>query len=244
ERREELCLADLASTELKLREGQASDILDALRQQLKVNAMLQIDHEENIWGTRAGNRSMKAINEAKRLKRLWVSEYLAVRSAMLALGLGKQSPFKDLTSDGMYRRKILGATVLGTGTKPDGWIWSMGRVSTSTVSSDLDEDDRVHWFRARASRDRCQEEVLILEEDIRRYVRACVRLAQAWDQVAASKQLSNEPGASAYASRTSDLYRALASKARMNFAEAGGTWSANEDAKVTGVQVTDEPPPQ
>ncbi len=49
---------------MSLREGQAFDILDELRQQIKVNAMLQIDKEENVWGTRASTRSFKAINEA------------------------------------------------------------------------------------------------------------------------------------------------------------------------------------
>ncbi len=36
--------------EMSLREGQAFDILDELRQQLKVNSMLQLDREENVWG--------------------------------------------------------------------------------------------------------------------------------------------------------------------------------------------------
>ncbi len=55
----DLCLMELASVEMSLREGQEFDILDELRQQIKINAMLQIDKQENVWGTRAITCSFK-----------------------------------------------------------------------------------------------------------------------------------------------------------------------------------------
>lgn len=72
-----------------------------------------------------------------------------------------------------------------------------------------------------------------MEEDLRRYVRACVKLRQAWDNVAQSKMDVGQLGASAYASRTADLYCTLASKARANFVKQGGKWSSKEDFEVS-----------
>ncbi len=137
--RTDLCLTELASVEMSLREGQAFDILDELRQQIKVNAMLQIDKEENVWGTRASTRSFKAINEAHRLKRHWMSEYRAVRDAMVSLGLDKDSCFKELTDKDLYPQINHCCTYTWHGTKPDGWIWAMGKGSGSKGIELLDE---------------------------------------------------------------------------------------------------------
>ncbi|KLO06221.1 hypothetical protein SCHPADRAFT_946269 [Schizopora paradoxa] len=239
--REELHLSTLASIEKSLREGQAHDVLEELRQQLKVNAMLQIDMEETVWGTRARNRSQKAINEARRLKQHWVSEYDAVRRALVSLGLEEESDLKKLTDKDLYRNTTKEPHELGTGTKPDGWIWTIGKGVGTKVDTKLDEDDRVHWFRVRASRDRCKEEVQILSEDIRRYIRACVKLQQAWTKIATVKLDAARFGAAAYASRTAELYSTLASRARLNFAEVGGSWSSSEEYEVTLLQTSAAP---
>ncbi|KLO05566.1 hypothetical protein SCHPADRAFT_946616 [Schizopora paradoxa] len=240
EERKELKLNDLAEMELELRKGQASEVLNELRQQCKVNAMLQLDNEENDRGTRANTRSHKARNEAHRLKQHWILEYKSIRASMVSLGLDKKSYFKDLNESDCYRQRTDKPHVLNTGTKKDGWIWSIGSDSDSKPVGKLDEDDRVHWFRARAARDRCREEVLIAEEDFRRYVRACVKLEQAWERVAVDKRAIEQYGASAYASRNADIYRKLAVRARGLFKIEGGTWSAKESFEVSLIPPSDE----
>lgn len=139
EKRNELRITELGSMEMSLREGQAFDILEELRQQLKINLMLQIEKQETVWGTRAGNRSLKAINEAHRLKRNWMAEYDAVRNAMLSLGLDENSQFKVLTDKDLYRNTTASFHALGSGTKPDGWIWTIGKGSGPKTNGKLDE---------------------------------------------------------------------------------------------------------
>lgn len=151
-KREELNLTELAGIEMSLREGQAYDLLDELRQQLKINTMLQIDKQETVWGTRAGNRSLKAINEAHRLKRYWMSEYKAVREAMIALGLDiTTSHFKILTEKDLYRNSTVVAHTLGSGTKPDGWVWTIGKGSGSKTNGKLDEGEIYFAYSRRSS---------------------------------------------------------------------------------------------
>ncbi len=68
-----------------------------------------------------------------------MSEYRAVRDAMVSLGLDKDSCFKELTDKDLYRKSTIAAHTLGTGTKPDGWIWAMGKGSGSKGIELLDE---------------------------------------------------------------------------------------------------------
>ncbi len=71
-----------------------------------------------------------------------MSEYRAVRDAMVSLGLDEDSHFKELLDKDLYRKNTIAAHTLGTGTKPDGWIWVIGKGSGSKGNERLDEGEK------------------------------------------------------------------------------------------------------
>lgn len=101
-------------------------------------------------------------------------------------------------------------------------------------------DDRVQWFRARAVRDRYKEEIAIVKEEHRRFVRSCVALNSAWLAIAQEPahecdELPNIPtsmGTAAYARRTALMFFQLGFEVAESFHLAGGTWSENETQAV------------
>lgn len=123
-------IEDFADIERRLREGEAYDVLELLRQQLNRNNVLQVDRQENSRGTRENTRSYRVLVEAKRLKDHWVSEYKRVRCAMISLGLDTNdttTPFKPLREEDLWRNSTHVPHQLSTGYKRDGWIWRVGQ---------------------------------------------------------------------------------------------------------------------
>ena len=70
-------------------------------------------------------------------------------------------------------------------------------------------DSRVKWFRARADRDRWQEDVEILEEELKRIQRGFTAYSDLWTQVASQES----EGKAAYAYRKAAMYRVMAANA-------------------------------
>ncbi len=124
--RERLALVGLATLELSIREGEAYDVLEELRQQLKKNSVLRLDKQRNYRGTHANTRFQRVFSEARRLKNHWVGEYERVRMALLSLGLpDNDDTFKPLTEADSWRRSTM-EPCIGEGMRQDGWIWRVG----------------------------------------------------------------------------------------------------------------------
>ena len=69
--------------------------------------------------------------------------------------------------------------------------------------------DRVKWFRDRADRDRCREEVQILEAEFDRTIISHQRMAEVWCQLAGE---ASGPGSTAYAHKKAKMYHGLANQ--------------------------------
>lgn len=78
----------------------------------------------------------------------------------------------------------------------------------------------------RASMERWEEEVCIVEEEFRRYVRGCSALKMAWMHMA---EEADRPGNRAFAIRTAALYDGMAQSAKKQICKAHIPWAANED---------------
>jgi hypothetical protein len=68
--------------------------------------------------------------------------------------------------------------------------------------------DRVKWFRARAIRDRAQEEKETLEEEFQRSAESFEKMSKVWMELAARNR--GNMGAAAYASKQSVMYHKFA----------------------------------
>lgn len=134
--RDAFCLNELAEVERSLREGEAYDVLEELRQQLKFNCAVQLDKQQNHRGTHANTRFQRVFSEARRLKDYWMNEYGRVRDALLSLGLSdKDETFMRLTEADTWRRSTL-EPVLGEAMRQDGWIWRVG-VGKDSIGNEI-----------------------------------------------------------------------------------------------------------
>ncbi|KAJ6459377.1 hypothetical protein C8R47DRAFT_1081340 [Mycena vitilis] len=72
---------------------------------------------------------------------------------------------------------------VGEGRRSLSWIWYSGPVTQTDVTADgtLHEDIRVEWAKARARADRWQEELILLEEEMRRVLEFCSWKARWWE---------------------------------------------------------------
>lgn len=93
----------------------------------------------------------------------------------------------------------------------------------------------MRWFRARADMQRWVEEVEILEEEFRRFIRGCEKMSSVWDSLAGTLPVKygirlNSPngaptsGYRVYALQKASMYQRMASDARHRFDIAGGQW--------------------
>lgn len=86
-------------------------------------------------------------------------------------------------------------------------------------------DDRVQWFRMRAARNRWQEEIELVDEELRRLIRSFISMGRAWSMVhRAEKSVAN----ASYAARKNKEYVTLASSAIESLKRLGVSWSSQE----------------
>ena len=73
---------------------------------------------------------------------------------------------------------------------------------------------RVHWLRARAQKNRWQEELLLLKHEMEWTTRYFLHRSQEW---ASRSEIGTRPGPKAYAARQSSQWRRLACDAERIF---------------------------
>lgn len=83
---------------------------------------------------------------------------------------------------------------------------------------------RVHWLKARARRDRCQEEVAIVRREMDSVCRAFHHWENEWQERARTSAVVDpdalHAGQAAYACRLSHMWSVMAKDAQLRFKEA------------------------
>ncbi|KAJ7432065.1 hypothetical protein B0H11DRAFT_2165471 [Mycena galericulata] len=69
----------------------------------------------------------------------------------------------------------------GEGRRTLSWIWYTGVAGEAAVEGTLHNDIRIEWTKARARADRWREELILLEEEMRRVLAFCAWKASWWD---------------------------------------------------------------
>jgi hypothetical protein len=172
-------LKEICALERRLREPQADDALAEVRRQRRVIQGLWLFKRLNISGT--GNRpNTRMITLYKRFNKKTERAAEKYRSAWRALsvldpGGSWSTRFKEL------KKEHIG----GPGKDPEdasnsryepSWIWLVPRVvDPSNAETTIGEDEfketmRVEWSKARARMRRWSEELLILQEEMRRVI--------------------------------------------------------------------------
>ena len=180
--RDSLCLEGIVTIERELRFGQLDDALNELRRARRIRRGLVTFHKVQLTGEgqKTQTRSRAVMHTIQERINRAVRRYRVARDALLQLdpsgtwqelypalndcdnrGPGKE-PEEVATSDGRYIPS---------------WIWlsnpnaTAGDPTQSTISPDeVNEDMRVEWAQCIARASRWEEEVVLLQEEMRRVV--------------------------------------------------------------------------
>ncbi|KAG1730911.1 hypothetical protein EDB19DRAFT_1831884 [Suillus lakei] len=153
ERCKQLGAVDLVRQEITLREGQANNMLHAIRVHLADKAVL---FRTTVRPAKSQARSTWAW--AQLLEKYWVLEKSDLK-ATLAVA--------DLNARGQRNSTLP-------------WFWSLD-VQGDSVSNDwMNEFYRVHWLQTKALWDRWEEEFLLLEHEMRWTINFLVHRSRTW----------------------------------------------------------------
>ncbi|KAJ7484897.1 hypothetical protein B0H11DRAFT_2157487 [Mycena galericulata] len=187
------CVKGLAEMEAKMRAAQCGDALGVLRGRLHAKRHLISFRNDNLTGQNTTTKARSLISEVGDRVTLTAQKYRKGREALIALKGETHAPhFKELKDDDIRldgdngesdtaAKKKLAMISAGRGARAPrnapgqskrlmSWIWTTN-VSSGDEEKDLHDSVRVEWARAKARKKRWVEEVLLLEEEMRRTLR-------------------------------------------------------------------------
>ncbi|KAJ7626008.1 hypothetical protein FB45DRAFT_1030326 [Roridomyces roridus] len=225
------CRKGLAMMEARLREGQCADALKDLRARLHAQRFLITWRNTNAVGQKGSTRSATLIGRVgDRVARV-AAKYRQARTALIALkGEGYAPQYKDLCqedmsvgieeeSDAASWKKLSWLGAKKSRNEPSelkkgfSWIWTVAGGLQEEDEAALHDSVRVEWCKARARRDRWEEEVQLLREEMRRTMRMLRYLQQKWGEELDMRQgtgVEVAAGARAYGQRQIAIYQGIA----------------------------------
>ena len=138
-RREGLGLTSLAAMEYQLREGQAYDALEDVREKIKIfNANLGFK-KANVFGQRANTRAQHFLSQLTADKVSGAEKYCIARRALIRLGLSESdASLQELHDDQLYGKDASKPAGLGDSKREDPWFWTVGKPSGLTPKEQTD----------------------------------------------------------------------------------------------------------
>ncbi|KAI6018405.1 hypothetical protein EDC04DRAFT_2902121 [Pisolithus marmoratus] len=203
----ELVLHDLLKEERELRIGQANDCLDQLRTDLGNKAM-------------EGTRSKKEIQKVVARVNKHVRSYQRARQAILQLDpdVNIEERYQEIQPEDLaVSKEVTEENRFGQGTSKLAWFWVMDgdeRQLNVEAGGLMAEFYQINWLKARARRDRWQEEVLLVRHEMLWTSLWFKHHKNIWEKRALQ---STEPGREAYANKQIGLWSDFDKKARMMF---------------------------
>ncbi|KAJ7029929.1 hypothetical protein C8F04DRAFT_1211870 [Mycena alexandri] len=208
--REEICIAGLVEEEERLREAQAVEGLHDLRRQLRTRTCAHQFKRKQTDGQWAYTKSQALQSGIEARVKAVASQYNRARAALLGLrGPGEwEEKFKVLKQSdirGMNERTLneeekeeerraralaglpRDGEETGEGKRQLSWLWYTGATGDTTEDGRLHDDIRIEWTKARARADRWREEVILLEEEMRRVLEFCKWKAKWWEERTAGR---------------------------------------------------------
>ncbi|KAJ6490424.1 hypothetical protein C8R47DRAFT_977475, partial [Mycena vitilis] len=198
--RESGCKEGLVEKEARIREGQCCDALKKLRSHLHTKKHLLGFRDENAAGQRASTRSQTLIGRVGERVEVAAGKYRTARKALIDLrGEGAASAYRKLRKadielhdergPDVKARRRLGAIgskwrrqgiSLASKDKTLSWIWTEGG-GPGEDEEQLHDCVRVEWSKAKARKDRWEEEVALIREEMKRVLRFLRWRAMWWE---------------------------------------------------------------
>ncbi|KAJ7708001.1 hypothetical protein B0H16DRAFT_1746369 [Mycena metata] len=230
---EDGCRPGLPAMEGKLREGQCCDSLRVLRSRLHAKRHLLNYRDESVVGQRAATRAYTLIERIGEQVGAVSGKYRRARTALIALrGRAVCEGFCELKAsdiqldeerevDARARKRLseIGSRprrkgpALSSKDKVFLWIWTAGGGPGEDEAAL--HDFRVEWSKAKARKERWEEEVALLREEMKRVLRFLCWRAVWWESKHSScTQVSRElaSGLKAYAAHQASLHREITRK--------------------------------
>ena len=243
-------IIELAKLELKLWEGVAYDIISSLKEEIKYKKCFLNEKQRSLKGVRQNTRSNQALERLQKVIERTRNQYNFVREHLIRLGLPEDDkrfqPIgkKDLWMMNINTPRNRRGTARGSHDvepKIEPWYWRTTwnseasseekswsieglyslAFSCSARPDHISTADRVRWHRQRAERDRHEEEVEILKEELRRVMRTHKKFYDLWlCHVVEQPSSRLEMGRNAYAMRTAAMHESLRAHAENMYAIA------------------------
>ncbi|KAJ7733221.1 hypothetical protein DFH07DRAFT_780665 [Mycena maculata] len=232
--REEGCQKGLAAMEAKLREGQCWDALIQMRSRLHAKRHLITYWDTAVAGQHAATRAYTLIERVGERVDALATKYWRAREALIALqGRAACGHLKELKAgdiqldeerevDARVRRKLgeIGSKSsrrqgggLSSKEKMFSWIWTEGG-GPGRDEEELHDSVRVEWSKAKARKERWEEEVELLREEMKRVLRFLRWRTMWWEIRRATRREGVTPellaGLQAYAARQAAIHREIA----------------------------------
>jgi hypothetical protein len=127
--RSSLSLSDLADEEAELREGQLLECIMTLRSTVKSISWFHRYRRENDRGQRQNALARSNIDSAISLRDRTLKLYNESRGTLQSLNsLGPEGRFPPLSQQDLFRKSTWDKRQVGDTYRPDGRVWSAGRV--------------------------------------------------------------------------------------------------------------------
>ena len=217
EDRDVVCLGGVVNGEVELRFAQLEDSLNDLRRARRTRRGLITFHKVQLagQGQKTQTKSQAAMQTIQDRINRCVRRYRVAREALLRLNPpGNWSDlYLPLTDDenrgpGKEPEEVVGSD----GRYAPSWIWRS--VTTAISPDEVNEDMRVEWAQCMARADRWEEEVTLLQEEMRRVVHFLEWRSDNWLAQVNSRVDTVAPvvqaGLAAYANKQGAVFRNLA----------------------------------
>jgi hypothetical protein len=218
----------LIEQELRLRTGQANDALHEIRMALAEKAVLfrtDVRHASSYAKT---TRAWGRVNAVDAVLHRHAAIYKASRKAMVKLGADATmlNRYQALREEDLKVNTAAAAAPNTRGLRNESlsWFWMMDIPRDTEASDWMSECEsnisasaklnlvtvyRVHWHRAKAMRDRWEEEVGLLEQEFTWTINFFHHCSDVWYARAIRSQRRGLPGPACYASRQQAMYLRL-----------------------------------
>ncbi|KAL1661534.1 hypothetical protein GGF50DRAFT_60884, partial [Schizophyllum commune] len=231
--RRQACAEGIPQKELKLRVAQAHDFLQTIRRKLHAKQYHITWRNEHTTGQKKSTRARALLKTLQEKIDLDAAGYRKARVAILALrGVEEDPEFPpllaaDLRLEGdedepdaaaMTQMARAGLSSrprqvhVSSGKQTMSWIWTAKGLPSDEKEANVLETVRCLWAKALARKERWEEEVVILQEDMRRCLRSLESESQTWRERASvdiGKGEAYASGTRAYALRHAEQWTRL-----------------------------------
>ncbi|KAG2091658.1 uncharacterized protein F5147DRAFT_586160, partial [Suillus discolor] len=165
-----LGLGSLQAEELQLRQGQANDCLEKLRQALGHKAIIYRQHFRSADSTWVGTRSKQEARRCQIKIDQCVQSYQRARNALQRLGVDEdtlKNVYQEIQPSQLnVNKEVTEENRYGQGSDRLAWFWRVNNGHDSPEDVWMDEFYRLNWLKAKARWQRWEEELSLVQHEM------------------------------------------------------------------------------